>query len=291
MVDASIVITSYNHAPYIAQCLTSILAQTTKRNIEIVWYDDASTDDTVGIGEKILLNSKYDVIRVHSTNNRHQRKVPVFLDEIERCRGRYIFFMDCDDYWVSTNKIDLQIEALDSYPNVNLCFTPAYAVNGNNDEPTRVIARYSTERAIFTFDQVVAGDGGFMPTNSLCLRRDAFLSAPDWIFEKLPVVDYLIQVIGSFPLGALYLPEITCTYRENVENSWTTTIFNNDYERLDFEAGFIDMLVRLHKYYPGHRDSFEEIVMSHSSALLRLSIQQKKFLALQRATIALSQFN
>jgi glycosyltransferase involved in cell wall biosynthesis len=290
MVDASIVVTSYNHGPYIAQCLTSILEQTTERRLEIVWYDDASTDETISIGEEILKNSKHEVIRVHHSNNRHQRKVPGLLDEIERCRGRFIFFLEGDDCWLMPNKVDLQIDALESNPELSLCFTPAYVMSGNNTDPLGVLARHSNERKIFTLEEVIVGDGGFMPTISLCIRSEIFASAPNWIFEKLPVGDYPLQVVASAPSGALYLPDITCVYRQNVQGSWTTTVFNNDKKRLDFEADFIELLVRLHKHYPGHRDAFAKLVYSHCSALLRLSIEQKDFMPFQRATLSLSQF-
>jgi glycosyltransferase involved in cell wall biosynthesis len=291
MVDASIVVTSYNHGPYIAQCLTGILEQTTERRLEIVWYDDASTDDTVAIGEQILMNSKHEIIRLHNRNNRHERKIPGLLDEIEQCRGRYIFFLDGDDCWIVPNKVDLQIDALELNPDVSLCFTPAYVISGNNNKPLGVLCQHSNVEKIFTLDEVIVGDGGFMPTISLCIRSEIFTSAPNWIFEKLTVGDYPLQVVASAPSGALYLPDITCIYRQNVEGSWTTTVFNNDKKRLDFEADFIDLLVRLHNYYPGHSKSFAQLVYSHFSALLKLSIEQNEFMPLQRATLLLSKFN
>lgn len=42
----SVVISSYNHAPYIERCIESVLAQTYP-NIELLVVDDGSSDDSV----------------------------------------------------------------------------------------------------------------------------------------------------------------------------------------------------------------------------------------------------
>lgn len=291
MVDASILVTTYNHGPYIAQCLASILEQTTKRNIEIVWYDDASTDDTIAIGEEILKHCPHHVVRIHHSNNRHQRGISILLDKVERCRGKYLFWAEGDDCWLDQNKVDLQIDALENNPEIKLCFTPAYVFSGNNPKPLGVLARHSEHQKVFTLEEVIAGDGGFMPTISLCFRREIFNTAPDWLFEYLPVADYPMQVIASSEAGAMYLPTITCAYRQHVEGSWTTTVFNNDQKRLVFESEFIKLLVRLHNEFPGHREAFSKLIYSHGAALLRLSIDQKNFDEMQKAAIYLQKFS
>lgn len=290
MVDASILVVTYNHGPYISQCFESILAQKTKRRIEIVWYDDASTDNTVEIGEAILKNSPFEIIRIHHANNRYQRRIPSTLESIERCRGKYFFWAEGDDCWLDENKIDLQVDALEEYKNINLCFTPAYVLSGSNPSPIGVLARHSEKKKIFNLEDVISGDGGFMPTISLCLRREIFNTAPDWLYENLPVLDYPMQVIASAPAGALYLPNITCGYRQHVEGSWTTRIFNNDKKRMGFESDFLKLLVQLNADFPGNRNSFAKIIFSHATALLRLSIEQANFDEMQKAMFYLRKF-
>jgi glycosyltransferase involved in cell wall biosynthesis len=282
MVDASIVVTSYNHGPYIAQCLTSILEQTTERRLEIVWYDDASTDDTIARGEEVLQNCPHEIIRIHQSNNRMQRKIPFMLDQIERCRGEFVFMTEGDDFWIDPRKIDAQIDALIVHPEIKLCFTPANVYSADSSNPLGVLARHSNEQTIFSLDTVIAGDGGFMPTNSLCIRRDVFNTAPDWLYEYLPVGDYPMQVLSSAPNGALFLPQVTCGYRQNVQGSWTTSVFNVPSKRIHFEISFLELLIKLHKTLPGHKDAFFKLIKFHSTALFKLSVDAEDYSQLPR---------
>ena len=48
-VDISVVILTYFHGPYIAQCLESVLSQETDLHVEILVGDDASQDGTAEI--------------------------------------------------------------------------------------------------------------------------------------------------------------------------------------------------------------------------------------------------
>lgn len=287
MVDASIMVTSYNHGPYIAQCFKSILEQTTERRLEIVWYDDASTDDTIARGEEVLKDCPHEIIRIHQSNNRLQRKIPFMLDQIERCRGEFVFMTEGDDFWIDPEKIDIQINSLIDNPTINLCFTPANIYNADGIGPLSVLARYTYEKTIFPLNTVIVGDGGFMPTSSLCIRRKVFDTAPDWLYEYLPVGDYPIQVLSASPHGALYLPQITCGYRQNVQGSWTSSVFNVPNKRIVFEIAFLELLIKLHKTLPGHKEAFFSLIKAHATALFKLSIEVQDFSQLPRLLVVL----
>jgi glycosyltransferase involved in cell wall biosynthesis len=56
----SVVITNYNHAQYIVDCLDSITNQTYK-NIEIIVVDDNSTDDSVEVINNWIANNKHSL--------------------------------------------------------------------------------------------------------------------------------------------------------------------------------------------------------------------------------------
>lgn len=282
MTSASILVTSYNHGPYIAQCLTSIVEQSTKRTLEIIWYDDASTDDTIANGEAALVDCPHAVIRIHQNNNRMQRKIPFLLDQIERSRGEFIFMTEGDDFWVDPKKIDSQIEALLIYPEINICFTPALIYNASDQNPVGVSANHSNLLNIFPLDKVIASDGHFMPTNSLCFRREVFNSAPNWLYEYIPVGDYPMQVLGSAPNGALYLPQATCAYRQNIMGSWTTRVLHDSSRRMDFEILFLELLIKLHESLPGHKDAFNIMFKAHAEILFKLSINSEDYKYLPR---------
>lgn len=94
MKDISIIIPVYNAELYLVKCLNSLVSQT-KKNIEIIIVNDGSTDRSLDIAEKYA--SKYpDMIKVINQENQGQsvaRNVGIL-----ESTGKYIGFVDCDDY-------------------------------------------------------------------------------------------------------------------------------------------------------------------------------------------------
>lgn len=93
-VKVSVIIPVYNREKYIEKCLNSVLSQTLKE-IEIICVDDGSTDGTYDLLQSY--SEKYNnVIVLHQEN---QGSGPARNKGIECARGKYICFMDSDDYY------------------------------------------------------------------------------------------------------------------------------------------------------------------------------------------------
>jgi len=289
-VDATIIVHTYNHAPYISLCFKSILEQTTSRHLQIVWHDDASTDDTVNVGEKELRDCPHEIVRIHRKMNRMQRRVPFYLDIFEQCLGEYLFFLDGDDCWADPDKVDLQIDAMIAYPEQKVCFTPAILASGNEMKAEGVVGRHFDRRAIIALDSVIRGDGGFMPTPSLCFRRQVFETAPPWLYGYICCGDYPLQVLASSQAGALYLPDLTCIYRTNLPGSWTTKIGTQLEPRLTFEVELLELMLNLHKALPGNKDAFMAIALNHYGSLFSLSVSINDYRYVEKALLILKQF-
>lgn len=90
MPTVSIVVTVYNGAKYLTECLDSILSQTLN-DIEIICVDDASTDDTPQI-----LAKYQDRIRI-LTNEKNCMAGESRNRGYEVTSGEYIIFLDADD--------------------------------------------------------------------------------------------------------------------------------------------------------------------------------------------------
>lgn len=94
MKDISIIVPVYNAEKYLVKCLDSLVNQT-KKDIEIILVNDGSTDRSIEILEEY--KGKYpDMITVISQENQGQsaaRNVG-----IESATGKYIAFVDSDDY-------------------------------------------------------------------------------------------------------------------------------------------------------------------------------------------------
>lgn len=121
-VKVSICCLTYNHAPYIRECLGGFLMQKTDFPIEIIVHDDASTDGTQEILREYA--SKYpDLFHlILQTENQYSKGVNVSLEYLlPKVQGEYIAFCEGDDYWTDPNKLQKQADVLDAHPDYSLC--------------------------------------------------------------------------------------------------------------------------------------------------------------------------
>lgn len=86
----SILISAYNEEKYIKECINSCLTQT-YNNIEILIYNDGSSDNTMGI-----LNSYGDKL-ITINNNKNTGKIIGFNSLFEIATGDYFIFLGADD--------------------------------------------------------------------------------------------------------------------------------------------------------------------------------------------------
>lgn len=90
----SVVIPIYNVEKYLEKCLKSVRDQTL-RDIEVICIDDASTDNSyLRTQEYIKNDSRFSLYSLHQ--NRGLSYVRNY--GIEKTKGKYLFFLDSDDY-------------------------------------------------------------------------------------------------------------------------------------------------------------------------------------------------
>ena len=108
MVDVSVIIPVYNVSRWISKCLDSVLGQSL-RNIEVLCYDDGSTDDSV----KIL--QRYAAIdpRIRICQCSHCGTGSIRNKAIEAAAGRFIAFMDSDDLYPEQFTLEKLVRAAD----------------------------------------------------------------------------------------------------------------------------------------------------------------------------------
>lgn len=94
MPKISILIPVYNVEKYLRECLDSAIAQTEK-DIEIICVDDASEDSSLEILQKY--KSKDNRIKVLK-HSRNMGLCKTRKDAVEIATGRFILFLDSDDY-------------------------------------------------------------------------------------------------------------------------------------------------------------------------------------------------
>ena len=105
----SVIIPSYNAADYIAQTLESVLAQTLT-DIEVIVVDDGSTDNTRNIVADFA-NKDPRLMLVEQAN---QFAGVARNNGMSKARGKYLYFLDADDY-IESNALEELVNAIEQH--------------------------------------------------------------------------------------------------------------------------------------------------------------------------------
>jgi glycosyltransferase involved in cell wall biosynthesis len=128
----SVTVATYQHAPYIRECLDSLLAQRTTFPYEILIGEDASTDGTREICMEYAVRHP-DRIRFFPRDrklshlpvgNRTMRLNGRWLRK--SARGAYLAPCEGDDYWCDPHKLQLQVEMFQQNPELALVHGDAH---------------------------------------------------------------------------------------------------------------------------------------------------------------------
>ena len=108
--DIDVVCPVYNHANYISQCLSSILAQE-KVNVTVHVIDDASTDRTLAIAQEF--QRKYPKqLRIYSNQSNIGNAVRSIQSNRITLNSQFWTYIEGDDFLVNTEKFIKQINKL-----------------------------------------------------------------------------------------------------------------------------------------------------------------------------------
>jgi glycosyltransferase involved in cell wall biosynthesis len=119
-----VVLPSYNHAPFVAAAVESVLNQTIT-DIELIVVDDGSTDGTPDIVANIQ-DPRLRLIRLGQNRLRHPRNLALGLT-----RAPNIAFQNSDDLWLP-EKLETQLALLEERGDVVACFTDVEII-GHDD--------------------------------------------------------------------------------------------------------------------------------------------------------------
>ena len=121
----SVAMASYNHAPFVGRAVETILDQTL-RDLEVIVVDDGSTDGTPDIVARFR-DPRLKLIRVKKNRAKHARN-----HALSQCKGKYIALPNSDDSW-SPEKLDRQVDVLESDEGLSACFTAAEIIDADGE--------------------------------------------------------------------------------------------------------------------------------------------------------------
>lgn len=272
--------TVYNHEPYIRKCLEGFVMQKTNFRFEAIVHDDASTDGSVAIIREF--EKKYpDIIKpIYETENqwsKHDGSLKCIMDE--HTFGKYVALCEGDDYWIAPNKLQKQVDFLESHPDYTMCWHDAYIeTHGIIKEAYN---RYPTNCQSPIEDIILEG-GLFIPTASIVIPRNVFINRP----PEAKICDYTLQMYSAYMGKAYYFALPLCVYRYMSIGSWTSKMSNETIEqkqkRYEGEKNILEIFNKLFEYrYNEYFEKRSSQVLFFLSYLLKDYKNAKEYMLLR----------
>jgi len=212
----SVSMTAFNSEQWLARALDSVLRQQTDFPIEIVIADDCSTDSTLRIAHSYR-EQHPGLIRVleRSRNLGIQRNT---CETMNQCRGKYIAWLDSDDYWTDPEKLAVQVQVLESDPSISVCghFVRWVTKDGevNREKyPSMAPGRYGLQEVL---------RHNFLPTPSVVFRNGIQRGLPPWYFDLESLSDWPIWVLAALAGEVLLLDRVMADYMLTPGSSMTS---------------------------------------------------------------------
>lgn len=203
----SIVVPSYNHAPYITQCIESIVNQD-YNNYELIVIDDGSMDESPLILKE--LQKKYGFYLELNQNQGRSKTLNHGLRDV--AKGKYFTFCASDDYWLP-GKLKKQVDFLEKNQEYAMVFGKAQIVDENNKpEVTRTENANSKLKGGWIFKELINIE--FHPPVNYMLRASVVRDL-GYYREHIWAEDFdmNLRIAIDHPIG--YIEDYLSAYRVN----------------------------------------------------------------------------
>lgn len=217
----TVVIASYNHAPYIEQCILSVVQQTYP-HIELLVIDDGSTDDSVTRIERLQQMHRFDLRVQQNKGLTH-----TLNDAVARAKGSLIAPFGSDDVMVP-ERIAMQVAYMQGKPEVGICAGNIELIDSNGQLFPESRQRRDIAFRRLDFDDIFMERKPYPPAPTLLFRKEALeqvggfdlnIRLEDLLIElKITHAGYYIDCLG----------EVLAQYRKHDSNSSKNTPFMVD---------------------------------------------------------------
>lgn len=111
----SIVMSTFNHEKHLAQAISSVEQQKLAPNLslELIIVDDCSSDGSFKKARECANNSSMHVQCIKNPQNMGGSYT--WCRSVKAARGRFVAWIEADDYWTNEDKLQSQIDFLESH--------------------------------------------------------------------------------------------------------------------------------------------------------------------------------
>lgn len=252
----SVCLITYNHAGYIEQAIQSIISQQVNFTWEVIIADDCSTDGTREIVEEWA--KRYPQLIRLILQNPNVGAAQNFADLLDAAKGKYIAYLEGDDYWTSQHKLQKQVDFLEANPDFAICFHHTKVIYEDRSSEPHLFNSVN-QREVTTFEDLARNN--YIQTGSCVYRNKLFGEFPDW-YSTLKLGDWTLHLLNAQYGKIKFINEVMAVYRVHVGGAWSMKSQKYRY------VSAIETLEVFKKYfYPRGQDGFDEYIAEHSAQL------------------------
>ena len=237
---------TYNQASYIEDAMNGFTMQETNFPFVCAVVDDASTDGEQEMVKNYLtehfdledkkvkrheetddyvlmfarhktnLNCHFAVLYLKYNHYKKKAKAPYLAQWREN--AKYIAICEGDDYWIAKDKLQRQVDFMESHPEHSLCFCAHRELFPSGK--TRDVMRYQEDMEICPMEDIILGGGDFMATNSMFFRNSMYVPYTTWAIN-CPIGDIPLMLSLAHKGKVGYLVDVMCVYRRSAVGSWS----------------------------------------------------------------------
>ena len=250
----SVIISAYNHGPYIEDSIVSVLQQTYP-NFELLVVDDGSIDDTSERVRKLQAQHGFDF---RSQENRGLART--LNDCIARSHGSLVAPFGSDDIMLP-ERLQIQVDYMQDKPEVGICGGNIQMIGPAGESLPKRDRKRSFRR--LNFEDVFASDKRCAPAPTLLFRREA-LEAVGGFDPEIKLEDLLIALkITQAGYVIDVLAEVLAKYRIHQTNTYKNRRF------------MIENVLRTYAMFKDHPAYNKECARYINSMLLKCAKNDK----------------
>jgi len=201
--EVSVLLPTYNVAPFIGAAIESILDQNF-RDFELIMMDDGSSDGTV----EVALGYEDSRVTVH--RREHRGPTQMMNEGINLARGRLVAFLDGDDTWAAT-KLTRHVEVMTAGSGLDMTFCRSRMIDEQGKSLHVTSPRWS---GVLTYQDLLVSNPA-ANGSSIVATRKALVQAGkfDTAFAASYDHELWLRLALLSPDNIICIPELLTNYR------------------------------------------------------------------------------
>lgn len=269
----TVVVLTYKHEAYIAECINSVLRQQGAFRMRIIVIDDVSPDNTAQVVRSTIENQQNERISIEfHANTKNVGVVGNLATSVELAKGcDYLTFCEGDDFWTSDTRIQQHIDLLATHPESVMSFNSIELCVSDGSSREIFSVHKNLERDTITGLEMA--EHNLIGNFTACFYRGPLLDViPAEIFD-IYTVDWFFNIYCAQFGSIAHLKQPLSVYRQHVGGEWSarkeldkaTTLIDlidqyNEFIDFNYDEGFQKYNFELYSWVDGkYADSFEKL--------------------------------